>query len=167
MKVIAYFLYRYIAMKLPALGKLDLGSQKIRNFLVGKYIAHAGENISIDRNVIIENNVHIGHNSGISPNCLILGPTHIGNDVIIGPETFMYTTNHGFSQKDIPIRSQPKTKPKPIIIGNDVWIGSRVTLLPGIKIGNGAIIGASSVVTKNVDPYTIVAGNPAAMIKKR
>ena len=53
------------------------------------------------------------------------------------------------------------------VIGNDVWIGTRVFINKGITIGNGAVIGAYSVVTKNVDPYTIVAGNPARVIKKR
>jgi acetyltransferase-like isoleucine patch superfamily enzyme len=54
-----------------------------------------------------------------------------------------------------------------IVIGNDVWIGTNVTILDGVKIGNGAIIGANSVVTKNIDPYTIVGGVPAREIKKR
>lgn len=53
------------------------------------------------------------------------------------------------------------------VIGNDVWIGQNVTILPGIKIGDGAIIGANSVVSKNVEPYTIVAGNPIRVIRKR
>ncbi|QBQ07249.1 virginiamycin A acetyltransferase [Spiroplasma gladiatoris] len=53
------------------------------------------------------------------------------------------------------------------IVENDVWIGYGATILPGVKIGNGAIIGAKSVVTKNVEPYTVVAGNPAKVIRKR
>lgn len=53
------------------------------------------------------------------------------------------------------------------VIGNDVWIGMDATIMPGVKIGNGAIIGAKSVVTKDVEPYTIVGGNPAKQIKKR
>jgi maltose O-acetyltransferase len=167
MKTLAYFCYRYFAMKLPRQGRLDLGSQKLRNYLVRKYLTSSGKNISINKNVIIESNVYIGHNSGISENCLISGPSYIGNDVIIGPETFIYTTNHGFLRKDIPIWKQPKTPPRPVVIGNDVWIGSRTTILPGVKIGDGAIIGASSVVTKDVQPYTIVAGNPATVIRKR
>lgn len=53
------------------------------------------------------------------------------------------------------------------IIGNDVWIGQNVTIMPGVKIGDGAIVAANSTVTKNVEPYTIVGGNPAKVIKKR
>jgi len=55
----------------------------------------------------------------------------------------------------------------PVIIGNDVWIGQNVTILSGVNIGNGAVIGAGSIVTKNVNPYTMVAGNPAAFKKLR
>ncbi len=54
-----------------------------------------------------------------------------------------------------------------MVIGNDVWIGLDATIMPGVTIGDGAIIGAKSVVTHNVEPYTIVAGNPARMVKKR
>jgi len=53
------------------------------------------------------------------------------------------------------------------VIGNDVWIGQYVTIMPGVKIGDGAIIAANSTVVKNVEPYSIVGGNPANMIKKR
>lgn len=154
-------------MKLPSAGKLDLGSQRLRSYLASKFISKAGKNISINKNVILERHISIGKNSGISSNCLILEPTVIGEDVIIGPETFIYTHNHGFHRRDIPIRLQTKTIPKQVTIGNDVWIGSRVTILPGVKIGNGAVIGASSVVTKNVESYSIVAGNPAQIIGRR
>ncbi len=58
-------------------------------------------------------------------------------------------------------------KPPILIIGNDVWIGARATILSGVTIGDGAVIGAGSVVTKNVEPYSIVAGNPAKLIRKR
>ncbi len=53
------------------------------------------------------------------------------------------------------------------MIGNDVWIGQNVTILPGVKIGDGAIIAANATITKNVEPYAIVGGNPARLIKKR
>jgi acetyltransferase-like isoleucine patch superfamily enzyme len=64
------------------------------------------------------------------------------------------------------IKGHPKTKGD-VIIGNDVWLGYNSIILSGVKIGDGAVIGACSVVTKNVPPYTIVAGNPAKIIRKR
>lgn len=79
--------------------------------------------------------------------------------------TFPFYTLEGWeqnppSQNDMPIKGDT-------IIGNDVWIGQNVTILPGVHIGDGVIIGANSVVGSNVDPYTIVAGNPAKPIRKR
>ena len=64
------------------------------------------------------------------------------------------------TQKELPIKGDT-------IIGNDVWIGQNATILPGVRIGDGAIIGANSVVGSNVEPYTIVVGNPAKVLRKR
>lgn len=79
--------------------------------------------------------------------------------------TFPFYTLEGWkqtppTQKELPIKGDT-------IIGNDVWIGQNATILPGVHIGDGAIIGANSVVGSNVDPYTIVVGNPAKALRKR
>lgn len=79
--------------------------------------------------------------------------------------TFPFYIMEGFkqdvpAQKDMPLKGDT-------IVGNDVWIGQNVTILPGVHIGDGAIIGANSVVGNDVDPYTIVVGNPARVIRKR
>lgn len=79
--------------------------------------------------------------------------------------TYPFYTLEGWKQvppmkKDLPIKGDT-------VIGNDVWIGQNVTIMPGVHIGNGAIIGANSVVGSNIDPYTIVVGNPARVIRKR
>lgn len=79
---------------------------------------------------------------------------------MMGRECFIYTYNHETSRTDIPMQEQGKSVEKAVCIGDDVWIGSRVTILPGVTIGNGAIIGASLVVTKYVPPYAVVCGNP-------
>ena len=89
------------------------------------------------------------------------GANHQMNSV----STFPFYTLEGWeqtppTQNDLPIKGDT-------IIGNDVWIGQNVTILPGVHIGDGAIIGANSVVGNNVDPYTIVVGNPARPLRKR
>ena len=89
------------------------------------------------------------------------GANHQMNSV----STFPFYTLEGWeqnppTQNDLPIKGDT-------VIGNDVWIGQNVTILPGVHIGDGAIIGANSVVGKNVDPYTIVVGNPAKLLRKR
>jgi virginiamycin A acetyltransferase len=79
--------------------------------------------------------------------------------------TFMMTPQT--TSKDIVAMFDESQNKGDIIVGNDVWIGIDATIMPGVKIGDGAIIGAKSVVTKTVDPYTVVGGNPAKVIKKR
>ena len=85
----------------------------------------------------------------------------IGHDVFIGPKVNLITINH-----DVDPDNRSATYGRRIVIEDKVWIGINATVLPGVKIGYGAIIGAGSVVTKDVEPMTIVAGNPARFIKK-
>lgn len=83
-----------------------------------------------------------------------------------GFTTYPFSIFRGGWEKVIPTLEQLPFKGD-TFVGNDVWIGQYTTIMPGIKIGNGAIIAANSTVTKNVEPYTIVGGNPAKVIKKR
>ena len=86
---------------------------------------------------------------------------------MMGPECYIYTRSHSFDRTDIPMMEQGYGEVKPVVIGNDVWIGSRVTIMPGVHIGNGVIIGASAVVTKDVPDYAVVGGSPAKTLKMR
>ena len=95
------------------------------------------------------------------------GGVKIGKYVMMGPEVHIYTQNHDFQKTDIPMSQQGFAEEKPVVIEDDVWIGSRVTILPGVRICSGSIIGASAVVTKDVLPYCVVAGNPAKIVKTR
>nr|WP_328813646.1 DapH/DapD/GlmU-related protein [Rhodococcus sp. NBC_00297] len=71
--------------------------------------------------------------------------------------------NHKFERRDLPIREQGETR-QCVDIGDDVWVGSNVTILAGVKVGNGAIVAAGAVVNKDVAPFTIVGGVPAKQI---
>ena len=108
-------------------------------------------------------NIHIGKNVFINACCRFQdqGGIYINDGCLIGHNTTIATLNH-----DLNPSKRANINPSPVKIGKNVWIGSDSTILPGIKIGDGAIIGAGSVVTKNVDKNTIVAGNPAKLIKK-
>ena len=88
----------------------------------------------------------------------------IGDDVMMGPNYIIYTRNHSFNRTDIPMNKQGMQDFKSVVIGNDVWIGARVIILPCVQIGDGSIIGAGSIVTKDVPPYAIVGENPAKII---
>lgn len=85
---------------------------------------------------------------------------------MVGFESIILTSTHNSNRRDIPIREQGMFR-APVRIGTDVWIGARVIILPGVTIGNGAIIGANSVVSKDIPPNTIVGGVPAKFIKER
>ena len=85
----------------------------------------------------------------------------------MGPEVVIWTTNHRFDRIDIPIMQQGNRPSAPVWIGDDVWIGTRVIILPGVKVGNHAVIGAGAVVAKDVPPWAVVAGNPAEIIRYR
>lgn len=94
-------------------------------------------------------NISMGQNVYINFQCVFLdaAPIIIGNNVLIGPGTHLYTVDH---PKDVELRRTGACSAKPIVIGDDVWIGGGVKILPGMRIGNGAIIGANAVVTKDV-----------------
>lgn len=105
----------------------------------------------------------VGDNSIINRNCLFesRGGITIGNNVSISANTHCYTSSHDPQSSDFAwVKS-------PIVIEDYTWIGARALLLPGVTIGKGAVVGAGSVVTKSVEPFMIVAGNPAKPIGKR
>lgn len=94
------------------------------------------------------------------------GQLTIGNYVNIGPNCSLITANHRFDSPDKPMAWQGITQ-GPVTIGDDVWLGVNVTVLPNVQIGRGAIVGANAVVTKDVPSYAIVAGVPAKILRFR
>lgn len=109
-------------------------------------------------------NVHVGKNVVINFNCIFVddGEIFIGDDCMIGPGCNLATSIHPISPR---LRRHKLQYNKPIHIGNNVWFGAGVTVLPGITIGDNSIVGAGSVVTKDVPANVIVAGNPARLIR--
>lgn len=107
-----------------------------------------GKQMQIGRNVIINHSI----------TCMSAGGIIIDDDVQIGPNVTIVTTNHDFDNHYI-------LRCKSVHIKRNVWIGACVTIMPGITIGENAIIAGGAVVTKNVEPNTIVGGNPAKFIK--
>jgi maltose O-acetyltransferase len=164
---IARVLYYSLAFKLPE----TLKGQKIRYILARQMCSEIGKNVQIRPGAIIGNgsNLQIGDYSKIGINCRIQCGSllKIGDYVAIASDVQIIDVNHNFERTDIPIMKQGWNKPKSIVIEDDVWVGARCIILPGVKIGKGSIIGAGSVVTKSVPPYSIVGGNPAKVIKSR
>jgi acetyltransferase-like isoleucine patch superfamily enzyme len=115
-------------------------------------------------------NVSIGHHVYINKNCDILttgSKVTIGNYVMIGPNVTFIAQNHDISDWRKPMVFNDKYEFGDIKVCDDVWIGANATILPGVSIGKGSIVAAGAVVTKDVEPYTVVAGVPAKTIKKR
>jgi acetyltransferase-like isoleucine patch superfamily enzyme len=110
----------------------------------------------------------IGNNSAIGAYSFIgaQGGIKIGNDVIMGPRVNFHSENHKYDNLNTPIRLQGETR-KGIVVEDNCWIGAGSIFLDGVHVGTGSIIAAGSVVTKDVPSYSIVAGSPAQVIKKR
>jgi len=110
----------------------------------------------------------IGNGSNIGPYCYIgcSGGITIGQNVLMGPRVSLFAENHNFDRPDIPMKEQGVTR-KPIVIEDDCWLASSCTILAGVHVGRGAVIGASAVVTKDVPAYAIVGGVPAKVLSWR
>lgn len=108
-------------------------------------------------------NLEIGDHSCLAGgvNCYNVAKVIIGKQSIVTRGTYLCTASHDFRRSDFPLIS------KPITIGDNVWIAADVFVCPGVTIGDGAVVGARSVVTKDVPPWTVVVGNPARVVGQR
>lgn len=128
---------------------------------------YIGDLSSIEEYSVVDNNVGdviIGKNTLIGLRNTVIGPIQIGNDVIIAQNVVLSGLNHNYEDPNTPIVNQ-KVITNKIIIDNDVWIGANSIITAGVHIGNHSVVAGGSVVTKDVPPYSIVAGNPAKVIK--
>jgi len=149
----------------------------------GNQYISIGDNFRAGKNVIIDAfdsyldqtftpNIFIGNNVTITDNCYISCANNIiiNDGVLIGVNTFItdnFHGNSGIEEIDIIPSKRNLSSKGPVIIGKNVWIGRNVCIMPGIKVGFGAIIGANAVVTKDIPPYAIAGGVPAKVIKYR
>lgn len=165
-RAVCYKLYRYFGMHLPSSVNSKI-SQTIRYRLVKGCVAQCGRNVNIEHGAQFDQGLHIGDNSGVGVNCSCYGDVHIGDNVMMGPECILLPHSHAYDRLDIPMCEQGFQESKPIWIGNDVWIGTRVIIMPGIQVGDHCILGAGAVVTKNVPDYAVVGGCPARILRMR
>ena len=168
MRFIYKLFYKLFASKLPESNtRYSFFARKIRYFLGKRIIKYCGKNVNFEKGAIFSDELSIGDNSGIGINARLQGKVIVGNNVLMGMDCMIFTTNHRYENKSVLIRNQGNSVEKSVVINDDVWIGARVIILPGVTIGKGAVIGAGSVVTKDVPECTITAGNPAKIIKVR
>jgi acetyltransferase-like isoleucine patch superfamily enzyme len=126
-------------------------------------------NCSIARNVFFQGKVTIGEGTAISDNCLFHGSKagiSIGRKVMIAPNCVLVAFDHGYQDLETPMIDQ-RWEDAPVIIDDDVWIAANCTITKGLRLGKGCIVGANSVVTRDVEPFAIVGGVPARVIGTR
>ena len=137
-----------------------------RRELVQELFASAGEGAYIEPPFYCDYGVNtsVGKNFYCNYDCVFLdcGKITVGNNVMLGPKVALYAVNHAI---DPAVRSQGHDYPVPITIGSNVWIGGSVVVCPGVTIGDNTVIGAGSVVTKDIPSNVVAAGNPCRVIR--
>ncbi|NGM67719.1 CatB-related O-acetyltransferase [Natronolimnobius sp. AArcel1] len=134
-----------------------------------------GPRTRLSRGCVLSGDVRVGRGTNLEPNCDLIGDVSLGNYCAIARDCIFQEPNHKLDQPSLQIRLYDEvldsgldvTSNGPISVGNDVWIGARAVVLSGVTIGDGAVIGAGSIVTDDVEPYAVVAGVPAERIKWR
>jgi len=140
-----------------------LPSRTLRTMFLRRWLGSLGAGTGVQMGCRIYNGrkVFLGAHSVVNHGCMLDGrrfPVRVGDNVVIGPETVILTLGHDPQSPEFALKGGEVT------IGDRAFLGYRSLILPGVTIGEGAVVGAGSVVPKTVDPYTIVAGNPARVI---
>lgn len=169
-KMVCLGLYYGFARRLP--GSPFPGAwlgQTLRRLLARQIFERCGRHVRINCGASFGSGVRVrlGENSSIAADAWIANDTRIGSDVMMAPQVIILSNSHNFDRTDISMRAQGAPLPRPVTIGDDVWIGTRVIILPGVTVGSHVILGAGAVVTKDVPDWAIVGGNPARIIRYR
>ena len=138
-------------------------AKKVRYFFACRISDNIAKNVNIEKGAYVLADTVVGENSSIGVNSEICKGLTLGKNVFMGPECLFYSYQHKFD----PVTKQYDgyTDVRPIVIEDNVWLGRRAIIMGGITIGEGSTIGAASVVTRDVPPYSVAAGNPAVIRK--
>ncbi|WP_394751197.1 sugar O-acetyltransferase [Spongiimicrobium salis] len=165
----------YRARKLlKAYNTLDVEKTEERERILRDLLSFKGEGIWIESPFFCDYGAHIsiGENTFVNVNCMFLDDNtiRIGKNGLIGPYVQIYTADHPLKAEDRIRKNNGKssyiTSARPVVIGDNVWIGGNTVICPGITIGNNVTIGAGSVVTKDIPDHVLAFGNPCVVRKK-
>ncbi len=155
--------------KMSHLSSVGLDAQ-LRNVFYMRTLRMCGPGLFVHPNVSFyyPSNINIGSNVFINRGVFVMAPVPVslGNNTLIGPYVVLNSGSHLYASRSTPITDQDH-KYGPILVEDDVWIGAHVCVLPGVTLATGAVVAAGAVVTKSVDPYTVVGGIPAKPIATR
>ena len=170
LRIICLLIYYIVLRHLPAGNHRGTGwLSVVRGFVCRGIFLKAGKRIIVEKGAYVGtgSGITIGSNAGIGENAKIYGPVSIGDDVMMGPDVIIYTVHHRYDDTTVPMRVQGRSPVEPVTIEEDVWVGARAIIMPGVTVGRGAIVGAGAVVTSDVESMTVVGGVPARVIKHR
>jgi acetyltransferase-like isoleucine patch superfamily enzyme len=141
----------------------------VRMYFVRKrfHLKNVNRTFYMNKGCQVDSDLVAGHYVFIGFDCVIYSKVKIGDYTMLAPEVKIIGGDHKYDIVGRPMIFSGRDEQLETEIGKDVWIGSRSIIMRGVKIGDGAIIGANSVVTKDVEPYSIVGGSPAKFIKNR
>jgi maltose O-acetyltransferase len=140
---------------------------KLRYMCVKRVLKSCGKDVVVKDHCYFGSGdrLSVGNRSELGCHARLLGNITIGDDVMMAPEVVMMSMSHNHDKLDIPMRYQGSND-IPVVIGNDVWIGRRVTILQGVHIGNHCIVGAGAVVTHSFPDYSILGGGLRSCLKQ-
>ena len=157
-RMLGRILYFFASRMPESANKMNFGGKKLRG-ISGKLIMKScGEHVNIEKGAVFASDTCLGEHSGIGAFCVIANTTIIGNNVMMARECIINPNNHKIDDITEPMNRQGFEPVKPVVIEDDVWIGSRAIILPGVHIGHGSVIGAGAVVTHDVPAFAIVGG---------
>ncbi|HFC4090693.1 TPA: DapH/DapD/GlmU-related protein [Neisseria gonorrhoeae] len=154
-----FLLLRFAGSVLPPSHMRGIGiiGRRVLGFLARRISPHIGRGAYVFPDTVL------GDGSGIGANCEICRGLVVGKNVMMRPECLLYSTNHKFDRENK--RFEGYTEIRPITLEDDVWPGRRVIVMAGVTVGRGSVVGAGAVVTKDIPPYSLAAGNPAVVKK--
>lgn len=143
---------------------------RIRGFWVKRLLKESGTGLVVKPRCYFGDGskLEVGSYSQLGKNAWLAGPIKLGSHIMMGPDVVIMGVTHDVSRLDIPM-NDPTNPPveKQVVIGDDVWIGTRAIILPGVNIGSHSIVAAGSVVTKSFPDFSVIGGVPAKLIKQR
>ncbi len=170
-RLICQLLYYGVARHLPRSSTPGVGglSRLLRLWVAKPLFKQCGTDVNVEHGADFGggSKLRIGNRSGIGVDCVVPDNVVIGKDVMMGPRVVIIGRHHAYERTDLAMIDQGYRDSDPVQIGDDVWIGTAAIIMPGLRIGSGAIVGAAAVVTKDVPDYAVVGGNPARVIRFR